>query len=679
MDSQDNDVQKLLVIKEEFSLEQQNLSSRPDQEDQNPPQIKEEEEEADVIEFIFSPVSVKSEDDEENPQFSHLHLNRAEENEGSVLDPDQYLESDTEDKTSDSPDVCKSHQLRLNRIKAGGKSFSCSVCKAAFKRKEQFLEHTRIHADVDQLFATREEFPSKQHLWSLDQEDQKPSDLKTEQEESEITRSSSAPVKNEDDEEKRRSSELHHSKTKKNTYSVGPDPDRCLESDFKDKMSDSSETDVSDGNWEENKPQSSLNSVRNKVPVGGKRCESSKKVYCCAKCGKTFKRKSSLVRHNRIHTGEKPFSCSDCKATFAFKYRLVHHMKMHNRETPFSCSVCKAAFLFKYRLVRHMRVHTRGESYSCTVCGKKFTRKNCLVSHMSRHTKPNHCPICGRCFVHRSSLTSHIRLHTGEKPFSCSICQAAFNRKQSLELHTKTHNGEKPFICSICRAAFKWRATFERHTRTRCGKPFSCAVCKAAFRKKLHYLEHTRSHKDIQQLVVSKHEFPPERQNWSPRLDKKADVTESTIGSVSVKFEDDEGKPHSSELHLNQTKKTRDSEGPAPDQYLESYPENKTLSSPDSRGSAGPVHNRNNTGEKAFSCSICKTTFKLKTSLVLHTRTHSGVKPFRCFVCKVAFLTKYTLMQHTRTHTEEKLYSWNQKIAWVSAAKAHQRFSSDKE
>lgn len=109
---------------------------------------------------------------------------------------------------------------------------------------------------------------------------------------------------------------------------------------------------------------------------------------------------------------------------------------------------------------------------------------------------------------------------------------------------------------------------------------------------------------------------------------KKADVTESTMGSVSVEFEDDEGKPHSSEIHLNQMKKTRETVGPA------------------------------------FSCSICKTTFKLKTSLVLHTRTHSGVKPFSCFVCKVAFLTKYTLMQHMRTHTEEKLYSQNQKFAW---------------
>lgn len=56
-------VQQPLVAKQKLGPEQQNWSSRLDQHDQKPTHIKEEQEEADIIEFIFSPGPVKFEDD----------------------------------------------------------------------------------------------------------------------------------------------------------------------------------------------------------------------------------------------------------------------------------------------------------------------------------------------------------------------------------------------------------------------------------------------------------------------------------------------------------------------------------------------------------------------------------------------------------------------------------------
>ncbi|KAM6925923.1 uncharacterized protein PEZ65_009540 [Lycodopsis pacificus] len=140
-------VQQLLLVKEEVPSEQQEWSSSLDQEDPEPPHIKEEQEElctsqegeqlqgleeADV-KFSFTPV--KSEDEEEEAQSSQLHQRQPEHMETEAdgedcggpdpdrnLDPDSYPEPDTDEKTGDSSDTdeCKKTrepQSGLNYVK----------------------------------------------------------------------------------------------------------------------------------------------------------------------------------------------------------------------------------------------------------------------------------------------------------------------------------------------------------------------------------------------------------------------------------------------------------------------------------------------------------------------------------------------------------------------------------
>ncbi|XP_062265579.1 uncharacterized protein LOC133972249 isoform X2 [Platichthys flesus] len=97
------DLQQVVLSKAEVPPELQQWSPLVDQEDPEPltpPHIKEEQkelrisqegeqlEEADIIKFTFTPVAVKSEEDEETPQLSQLHQSQTEENRANCRGPE---------------------------------------------------------------------------------------------------------------------------------------------------------------------------------------------------------------------------------------------------------------------------------------------------------------------------------------------------------------------------------------------------------------------------------------------------------------------------------------------------------------------------------------------------------------------------------------------------------------
>ncbi|XP_035038211.1 uncharacterized protein LOC118124472 [Hippoglossus stenolepis] len=116
------DILQLVLSKAEVPPEQQQWSPLVDQEDPEPPHIKEEQkelrisqegeqlqglEEADIIKFTFTPVAVKREEDEETPQSSQLHQSQTENRANGRgpeparnSGPDGHFQPGPEDKTS---------------------------------------------------------------------------------------------------------------------------------------------------------------------------------------------------------------------------------------------------------------------------------------------------------------------------------------------------------------------------------------------------------------------------------------------------------------------------------------------------------------------------------------------------------------------------------------------------
>jgi len=87
---------------------------------------------------------------------------------------------------------------------------------------------------------------------------------------------------------------------------------------------------------------------------GGQNEAIKKKPFHCKKCGKRFKTKQILGRHDRfVHTDDRPFACKECDKRFQTKMILRTHMRVHTGEKPFKCKICGMTFAYHQGLKNH--------------------------------------------------------------------------------------------------------------------------------------------------------------------------------------------------------------------------------------------------------------------------------------------------------------------------------------
>jgi hypothetical protein len=96
-------------------------------------------------------------------------------------------------------------------------------------------------------------------------------------------------------------------------------------------------------------------------------CKVADGTYRCPTCGKSSKRKSDHIKHQRTHSKSKPYECTypQCSARFSDPSTRSRHIKAHDPSARINCTYpgCGKEYSRQANMIRHLQTHPGYEEY----------------------------------------------------------------------------------------------------------------------------------------------------------------------------------------------------------------------------------------------------------------------------------------------------------------------------
>lgn len=265
-----------------------------------------------------------------------------------------------------------------------------------------------------------------------------------------------------------------------------------------------------------------------------------KTFFVCSSCGKKFRDRTAIERHELFHHKGLPVAqCDICNSSFASRRNLKRHiMVVHRGDRPYQCKFCKICYKTSQLLLDHVNENHRAEklkdenhaidtppSYCCKVCNEAFVSRRMLARHQRKHESSktasrkitpaetrvrrigggskyqNICKLCEAAFPKGAEIIEHfITNHPGQELvyYPCSVCGDIFFNKKQLYVHSNAHTDK--YTCELCDKQHSTNLNLHRHKSFKHGVPLpdefirECPHCGKKCLKGMYYMRHVKSH-----------------------------------------------------------------------------------------------------------------------------------------------------------------------------------------